>query len=555
MISWIQKYFQHHFRIIFALILISTIISFIIAFGPGSNLGRGDGRKTVTREFFGYNLGSQEDQSRLIGDAGLSVNLQSGYNSLEGADLQNYAFQRVAALALADQLHVPASSKQEIAEYIKGLRIFAGEDGQFDAKRYATFRDGLKTNPRLSEALVSRVLADDVRADKVQKIIAGPGYVLPHDVQTQLDRADSLWTLATATVDYASFAPSIPVSDVLLTQFFGENSFRYTIAPRVVTSVASFPTAAYLAAVSLGESEVRAYYDANPGRFAAPAAKPAVTKPDPAAEYAAVRPLVEAALRQERAQRLAVKAASDLSFALYDGQITPGTSAFDRLLTTQHVALKPLAPFAREDGPAELGRSPEIASEAFKLGTSRAYSDALAAPDGAVVLFWKETQPSRQPAFAEVRAQVATDYAANEKSKRFVELGKTLRVLIEARLKAGDTFAQAVTAAAASGTVKVATQSLAPFSRRTPPQNLDSSVAGALERLSQGQVSDMIITKEHGLFVYAAAKKLPDLSVTGPAYAAMRAQLATVNARIGASAQLAALVEQELKKSEPATIK
>ncbi len=63
MISWIQKYFQHHFRIIFALILISTIISFIIAFGPGSNLGRGDGRKTVTREFFGYNLGSQEDQS------------------------------------------------------------------------------------------------------------------------------------------------------------------------------------------------------------------------------------------------------------------------------------------------------------------------------------------------------------------------------------------------------------------------------------------------------------------------------------------------------------
>ena len=211
MISWIQKYFQHHFRIIFALILISTIISFIIAFGPGSNLGRGDGRKTVTREFFGYNLGSQEDQSRLIGDAGLSVNLQSGYNSLEGADLQNYAFQRVAALALADQLHVPASSKQEIAEYIKGLRIFAGEDGQFDAKRYATFRDGLKTNPRLSEALVSRVLADDVRADKVQKIIAGPGYVLPHDVQTQLDRADSLWTVATATVDYASFAPYIPL--------------------------------------------------------------------------------------------------------------------------------------------------------------------------------------------------------------------------------------------------------------------------------------------------------------------------------------------------------
>jgi len=555
MISWIQKYFQHHFRIIFALILASTIISFIIAFGPGSNFGRTDRRPTITREFFGYNLGSQDDQTRLIGDAGLSVNLQTGYNSLEGADLQNYAFQRVAALALADQLHIPPTSKQEIADYIKGLRLFAGEDGQFDAGRYATFRDSLKTNPRLTEAEVSRVLSDDVRADKVQKIIAGPGYVLPNDVKAQLDRADSVWTLSTATADLATFNPSIPVTDLLLTKFFEENSFRYTIAPRAVVAAAHFPAAAYTSAVTVGEADVRAFYDANPGRFPNAAAKPAGTKVDAAADYAAVRAQVEAALRLERAQRFAVKAASDLSFALYDGKIEPGTPAFDNLVAAQHLTLRPLAPFTREDGPAELGHSTEIANEAFKLGSNRSYSDALAAPGGAVVLFWKETQPSRQPAFAEVREKIAADYTANEKSKRFVEFGKTLRSLIENRLKAGDTFEKAVASAAGATSVKIESKTLPPFSRRNPPKDLDFSIAGAMERLEKGRVSDMIIAKDHGLFVYAADKKLPDFSETGPAYAAMRAQMAVVNARIGASARLAAMVELELKKSEPPSLK
>ncbi len=555
MISWIQKYFQHHFRTIFALILASTIISFIIAFAPGSNFGRTERRNTITREFFGYNLSSQDDQNRLIGDAGLSANLQAGYNSLEGSDLQNYAFQRVAALALADQLHVPATTKAEIADYIKGLRIFAGEDGQFDPKRYANFRDNLRTNQRLNEAEVSRVLADDVRADKVQKIISGPGYVLPHDVQAQLERADSVWSLATATADLATFNPSIPVTDTALNLFFGDNAFRYTIAPRAVTSAAYFPASAYASAVSVAEADVRAYYDSHAARFAAPAAQPAGAKPAAAPDYATVRPQVEAALRLERAQRLAVKAASDLSFALYDGKIEPGSAAFDKLLASQHLTLRALTPFTHEDGPAEYDHSPDIANEAFKLGAGRTYSDALSAPGGAVVLFWKETLPSRQPALAEVRDKVAADYVANEKSKRFVEFGKTLRSLIENRLKAGETFEKAVASAAGATSVKIECKTLAPFSRRNPPKDIDYSVAGAMERLTKGQISDMIIAKDHGLFVYAADKKLPDLSESSPAYAAMRAQLAQLNGRIGASARLSALVAQELKRSEPPSAK
>src|SRR5688500_7119372 len=153
MISWIQKTFQQHFRVIFTVLLGLIIVSFVFTIGAGPGIGNAE-RTSLERRVFGYNLGSQEDQQRLFGDAALSAQLQAGY-SPEGAELQNYAFQRAASLSIADQLHIPPSTKQEVSEFIKTLRTFTTQDGQFDPARYSSFRDSLKTNPNLSEANVS----------------------------------------------------------------------------------------------------------------------------------------------------------------------------------------------------------------------------------------------------------------------------------------------------------------------------------------------------------------------------------------------------------------
>jgi peptidyl-prolyl cis-trans isomerase D len=265
----------------------------------------------------------------------------------------------------------------------------------------------------------------------------------------------------------------------------------------------------------------------------------------------AVHGQVESTVKLEHARRLAAKAASDLSYALYEGKLAPGTPAFDQLLAAQKITLKPLAPFTQREGPAEFGGAPEVAAEAFKLGPGRAYSDAVTIPSGAVVLFWKELLPARKPLFAEVRGKVAADYLAGEKTKRFVELGRTLRALLETRLKAGDTFDQAVAAAASAAGAKIEGKLLAPFTRRQPPKDLDQSVAATIDRLEKGRVSDMAIGREKGLLVYAADRKSPNLSETSPEFAAMRGQMALVNARMSASSYIGEIVEQELKKSEP----
>lgn len=555
MITWIQKYFQHHFRTIFVVLLGLLIISFVFTIGTPSGLNSAD-RQVIQRQFFDYNLTSQEGQRRLMGDASLSANLQmGGMGGLEAEQIQEYALQRAATLHLADQVGLPAPSDAEIKDFIQKLRAFMGQDGQFDATAYNNFRQSLKANPNITEGDIKRVLAQDLRAQKMQQLLGGPGYVLPADVKLQLTRTDTTWTIATATADYASFAPAIKPTDADLTKFFEDNAFRYEIPPRVIASHVAFSSLTYVPAITVTEDEVRAYYDANPARFPKPADPKAPTmladvKTDSSANFAAVRPQVETALKLERAQRLAVKAASDFVFSLDTAKITDGP-ALEAALASQKLTLKPLAPFTREAGPAELGGSPDIAEAAFKLNKERFYSDALVSPMGAVVLFWKETEPARKPLFADVRAKVSTDYIENEKRKRFVELGRSIRSQLEARLKAGDAFEKAVATVSTGAGLKIETKTIPAFTARNRPQDLDYSVLGALERLERGQISDMAVTADKGIFVYAIDKKLPDLTEANAQYTATRSQLAAYTSRLGSGAVLSEVVERELKKSEP----
>ncbi len=550
MISWIQRTFQRHFRVIFGILLSVIIISFIFTIGSTPGVGRADHRE-VTRDYFGHNLASQEELQGMLGDARLSAYLQYG-SSVGAEQLQFYAFERAAALNLADQMHIPASGTVEITDFIKGLRIFAGAGGQFDVSRYDAFRNGLKSNGAISEADISRVIADDTRVDRVQRLLGGPGYILPADVNSVVLKADTAWTISTAAADYASYDPGIDPTDAELSKFFADNSFRYTVAPQVAVDYVAFPAAAYAAQSAPTDAEVKEYYDSHPGRFPRPpSAKAPQLKPDPAADFLAVQPQVRAALQLERTKRSAVKAASDLAYALYEGKVSRGAS-LDSFLAAHSLKAASLAPFGRESGPAELGGSREIANAAFELSADRYYSEGLPSPDGAVVLFWKESLPSHQPLLAAVHDKVRADAIDDMKRKRFIELGKTLKASIERRIKAGDSFAKA--AEAAGGAVKLAVKTYPPFTYRDQPHDVDPSVISALDRLDKGGVSDMVIPADKpntGFLVYAADRKAPSLDPSNARDVQVRAQLAMTYARTVSSAILGEIVDKELKRTDP----
>jgi peptidyl-prolyl cis-trans isomerase D len=568
MISWIQRNFQRHFRTIFALILGVMIISFVFTIGATPGIGHSDSR-TQSKPFFGYNLESTDDQHHIFGDASLSVYLRYHIPVNEVARLEPYALERTASIALADQLQIPAPSQDILADYIKTMGAFANANGEFDPNLYNTFRE-TKVLPGFDSATtvadVSRVLTDDWRAEQVRKLLGGPGYVLPGDIKAQLARDDTQWTLTVASADYTKYAPALTPTLAEITKFFEANPDRYQIPDRVSVDYLEFPAADFVPQVNVTDAEVRDYYDANPARFPKPAASKALAKPTPDDDFAIVRPQVEAALKLERAQNLAAQAASDVALALYNEKVDGVTPQLDAFLAEHHLALKSLAPFAADAPPAELGGSPEVASQAFQLGKNHFFSDAIATPAGSVILLWKETLPAYTPLLSEVQDKVTADYKEAQKKNLFInELGQTIHDQLVARLKAGNTFDQAVVAAnlaanilstanptSPSSGVKLETKKFPPFTPRQPPRDLAKAIRDNLNRLETGNVSDLIFSDNKGWFVYVVAKKRPDLTEANPQFASARDTLAPRVAKDTLGATLVELITREQKKSASA---
>lgn len=550
MISWIQKYFQKHIRLVMFIMLIIIGLPMVFIYSQSSGLGSGDVR-VREQNFFGVNLANQEQAARIYRDAELSGYLRAGYPAFQGAQLQQYALQRVAGLALADRLHLPAATDEQVSKHTATLRAFQNQDGQFDQSVYTRFGDSLKTTGSpFTVADVTRVLRDDARLVELARLVGGPGYVLPADIKQQLTRVDSTWTIQTAEVDYAGFNPAINPSDADLQKFHDENAFRYEVPARPRLSVVEFKAATYTAPVGPTEDELRAFYNANPGRFPVPAE---AGKTDAAAavdanvdNFPKVRAQVETALRDLAARRLASQAANDLTVALFERKPAPNSPQLADFLSSLRLTAVPVAPFSPDSPPADRAWLGSYAEAISRLSADRPFSDALPTPDGFVVLLWNESLPSYKPLFADVKPRVLADYRENEKRRLFIERGQALKARLQA---AGTGFA------AAAEAEKLAVKSFAAFTLRQPPQDLPQAALAALSGLEQGQVSDLLPSSDKGLFVYAQEKKLPDLTPANPRWNEVQTQLMAFAAGSNENSYLGELVEQELARINPEAVR
>ncbi len=550
MISWIQKNFQQHFRIVFALILVVVVIAFV--FTIGSTPGIGDGQRSVKpRPFFGINLASAKDGEKINRRAQLSGMLNRE---------QTEPLARVAKLALADQLHLPEPTDAELMEHVKTLPMFKRQAGEFDAQAYNEFRTQHLKMFGTDEAEIRAVMSEDFRIARVEKLLGGPGYVLPAEIKRRLAAADTTWTLSVATVDDVSFNPPIKPTEAELTEYFEKGG--YDIPPQVRVSYVEFPAHAFVNAVMVSEPEVRAHYDRNPAAFPKPANAAQTPKTgqgpllnptsDPSADYALVRPQVEAALKLERAKDLAAKAATELTVAIDQKGFETQSPAVDAFLASRQITLKDMPAFSRDKVSAPFQNNPQIATEAFKLNQNRFFSDAIPTDQGAAVLFWRESIPSRAPALAEVREKVLADFVANEKKKRFVELGRTIQTQLAARVKTGEAFEKAVAAVAASSNVNIEAKTFPAFTRRQRPQDLDYSVDYKLETLNAGEVSEMIVSPDNkGRIVHAQDKKLPDVTEANPQFVTTYKQFSEGISQLTAHELVQDMVQAELKKTAP----
>jgi peptidyl-prolyl cis-trans isomerase D len=552
MISWIQNSFQKHFRAMFAVLLGVVIISFVFTIGAAPGIGQA-GHKVLEQDFFGHNLGNEQDARAIFRDGNLSAQLKGAFQAT-GPQLQQYSLSRIAGLALAKDLGIPQPTDQELSAYIANLPVFKNEQGNFDQTRYKNFEDSLKTGRDFTAADATRIFREDARLEALSKVLAGPGYVLPGEIADQLKRSDTTWTVAVGSLDYAAFDAGVSVNDVALQKFFDENSFRYEVPARPKLSVVEFKTAEFMPATGPSEAEARAYFQANAARFPAPAdakkdASLSLDKAAPAAadHFPQVRAQVEAAMKEDVARRAASRAANDFTVGLYERKVAANSADLTAFVGAQRRTATQLAPFTFDAPPSDRPWLANYAEQINRLNKDRFFSDPLPAPDGYIVLLWNDTLAAYKPMLTEVREKVAADYREAEKRKRFADHGKAVRERLQAAVKAGRSFEDAAKAE------KLDVKSYANFTLRQPPQDLPYAAFSAMQNLEAGQVSDMVTTGDKGHFAFAAEKKLPDVSANNPRYAEVRKQLMEYTAAANESALLSSLVEEELKRNAPAT--
>ncbi len=548
MISWIQITFQRHFRVIFLVLLAVLIVSFVFTIGAAPGIGRGD-QRAQARTFFDLNLASPEGQAALYNDATLSMMLQSGSMQFAQAQIQEFALFRYTSLHLARELNLPEPSEAELEESIRAVRIFAGPTGEFDPQAYADFRANLKSGGRYTEADIKRVLVGDFLVRRVGDLLSGPGYVDDSEVAFQLERTDTTWSVEIAKVDYATYAPTIEPTDEQLRTYFENNAFRYETPAMVRVNYVEFPATRYLAQVQLTDDEIRAFYESNPARFPKPETAtegeaPVVGADTLDADFLAVRDQVSAALRYDRARRLAQSAAADMSVEIFDSKLTG--AALGAFVAEKGEVLRTAPPFARNAPPAFLGGSAQAAAAAFQLTSDRPLSDAMPTAAGAVVMIFEERIEPAPSAFETVVERVRTDFVAAEKRERFAELGRQLRASLQSKLAAGSSFADAVASLDNTDGATITTSSFENFTAMDRPEDFPFSVGSAMQNLEAGQVSQMVMTNNEGLITYAAAKTLPVLDASNPRYAEMREQVAAANSNTTASSVIRDLFTQEL---------
>lgn len=506
MISWIQNHLIRHGRWIFLSLLALIIVAFVFTIGntPGCTSDSSGYQENL---FYGIDLNAPRERDVIIEKVQLSAYL-NGQQIRSDEQFQSQLTSRIALLHLADELGVPSPSKETLADYITTKNAFRGPDGEFSADAYTSFVDSIESNPRAQQGLVLIVLEEDYRINQIGSVLSGPGYLLPAEALAQTQRNRTEFTLATAELKFADFAPEIAADEAALREYYETNKLRYEIPERIKASYVFFDAAQYAAQVPTAtETELREHFIANRAQFVADfeASKPAAAEgtDETPVTFESVREAVAASYLSEQESRIANEAAQAFAYKLYRDEIKRDSAAFNELLNKSAVSLTSIEPYTLA-GARQRALSTELLESAFALSGNRYYSDAYAIDGGYAVLIYEGRISPEIPAFEAVQAEVTANYKADEKRRLFNEKGESLQAELEAKVGEGVDFVEAATALGLSA------QAFDTFTAQDAPRELNRGALQAAQGMQAGEISPMI--GGSGILVYVANKEVPEIA-------------------------------------------
>jgi len=357
MISWIQHHLIRHGRWIFLSLLALIIVAFVFTIGatPGCTTDRSGYEENL---FYGIDLNSPRESEVIIEKVRLSAFL-NGQQIRSDEQFQRQLTSRIALLHLAEEIGVPSPSQETLADYITTKAAFRGEDGEFSADAYTEFVDSMESNPGTPQGLFIVVLEEDYRINQIGSVLSGPGYLLPSEAIAQTQRNATELNLVTAELNYADFIPEITVEETALREYYDANTLRYEIPERIKASYVFFDLEGYVEKVpEPSEAELREHFISKQDGFVADFES---TKSEPAklvaggeaeipkevntVTFSDVREAVTQSYLIEQETRMANEAAQGFAYTLYRDEIKRDSAAFKALLNESNLSLTEIEPY------------------------------------------------------------------------------------------------------------------------------------------------------------------------------------------------------------------
>ncbi len=155
-------------------------------------------------------------------------------------------------------------SDEELSTAIKAIPAFQ-DNGNFDNRRYLAVLTQNRLKPESFEAMQR----ESVLMDKFRYFISDSAKVSDAEVEDYYQ-----WKNSQIKIDYVLYDPSL-ITDIKLSEeavksFFEAHKDSYKIEPKRKVTYLQFTPEMYLAKVTLPDSEVKDYFESNPGEFDTP---------------------------------------------------------------------------------------------------------------------------------------------------------------------------------------------------------------------------------------------------------------------------------------------
>ncbi|MBT8046313.1 MAG: peptidyl-prolyl cis-trans isomerase, partial [Pontiella sp.] len=301
------------------------------------------------------------------------------------------------------------------------------------------------------------------------------------------------------------------VGDTEAKAYYDRNPDQFRMPEKVIVHYVQYPVADYTNRVTVTDEMIATFYESNKQRYLKPAAEGAPE--DAAPEYLPldeVKGSIAELYATELARQEAFNAADKLVARLSD----EGTVFKDVAVEAGLKIVSNTPAFGATDRVRGVDPSAPFARAAFNLeqDENHYYSDPVVGRDFVYVISLEKKLPSFLPAFDIVRDEAIESARMAASETAYVEKAAEIHAAIEAVLKSGKSFADAVS----KYNLDISTTE--PFDISTPLEDeFGREIMGATVQYDAGQLVDLISTPNEFLLAYVASREKADEAAALPA--------------------------------------